>query len=391
MQTLEYGGLTSKKAKKDIKFCLQKPGRKIFTGDYQFFDDRFPLYLNTNDSIKSVVPDITFNDSKILAVASSGDYLLESVFNGATEVTTFDINKFQYYVSCLKVWAIQTLSYEDYVDFFHNPSSFRFISPELIDSVVQNFKGEPAAIFWNIFKEARHKEIQASKGKKFQCSAERKQTSLEDWQSNVALMNNVINSDVEAFRQYKVCKLFGPLISPRKFKALQLFGYLSAGPKFCEFSSDEKNYHLTRENLKDAEITFIHSDLLNLQDHLSSEEFDGIFLSNIPAYFSPQTTELAMKTLLPLIRTDGSISYYYQNMHTKWFEDYLENGMLPDDKCFQTLDKKTGRYSDSLIAYGNLMGNGLNVRLQEVPTAYNLGDDTKPGTDVKCLVKKIID
>lgn len=61
---------------------------------------------------------IQYKDKNVLTVASSGDQYLGAVYYGAKQVDLYDVNRLTYYITCLKVAAIKTLFYEEFLDFF---------------------------------------------------------------------------------------------------------------------------------------------------------------------------------------------------------------------------------------------------------------------------------
>lgn len=77
------------------------------------------VYPMTTENIKGYFPFIN-NISKVLCVASSGDHLLNCVAKGAKEVTLFDVNPITYYLTKLKIAALN-LSREEFISFFTVP------------------------------------------------------------------------------------------------------------------------------------------------------------------------------------------------------------------------------------------------------------------------------
>ena len=97
--------------------------------------------------------------------------------------------------------------------------------------------------------------------------------------------------------------------------------------------------------------------------------------------------EVSIDGLLPLIKEDGLISYYYHNM-PKWvFEEYLTGNGLPLwDQKFYRDNKFYGKFVTALETYKLLTDNGLDISLNEVPS--QLSSKKRYNTDVKCLIKK---
>lgn len=69
-----------------------------------------------------------FEGKRLLTVGSSGNQVLNSFFNGARDITLFDINPYAKFYVYLKIASIVTLSYDEFINFFfkHTESPFRY-------------------------------------------------------------------------------------------------------------------------------------------------------------------------------------------------------------------------------------------------------------------------
>ncbi|MDD2435887.1 MAG: DUF3419 family protein [Bacilli bacterium] len=76
------------------------------------------LYSFTTENIKGYYHNFSFKNKKVLTICGSGDHILNAILLGATDITTFDINKLTYYYLHLKIGAVKTLSYEKFIDYF---------------------------------------------------------------------------------------------------------------------------------------------------------------------------------------------------------------------------------------------------------------------------------
>ena len=79
------------------------------------FEPYSKIYPHTNENLKEYIPDLT--GKRILTVSASGDQLLNIIGRGATQIDTFDINKYSPIYQNLKLSAVRYLEYEDATKF----------------------------------------------------------------------------------------------------------------------------------------------------------------------------------------------------------------------------------------------------------------------------------
>jgi hypothetical protein len=95
--------------------------KKIKNSHYRNFDTFEKIsqvYPFTNELMKQYNDIIDLNDKKVLTVTGSGDQVITSMIRGAKEIDTFDCNKLTYYHLFLKIAAIQSLEFEEFLDFY---------------------------------------------------------------------------------------------------------------------------------------------------------------------------------------------------------------------------------------------------------------------------------
>ena len=71
------------------------------------FNEYSKMYSRSNENLKEYVKNL--EGKKVLCVASSGDHLLNSVYAGATQVDTFDINRYTALYQELNIYAVKNL------------------------------------------------------------------------------------------------------------------------------------------------------------------------------------------------------------------------------------------------------------------------------------------
>jgi len=122
--------------------------KAISTCDGKFFcNSEFSrIYSFATENVSGYVDYFDFNNKKLLTVGSSGDQILNAFYNGARDITLFDINEYAKYYVYLKISAILSLSYKEFKLFFlkHYASPFEdnkyMFSKSLFDKIKDNLR-----------------------------------------------------------------------------------------------------------------------------------------------------------------------------------------------------------------------------------------------------------
>ena len=185
------------------------------------------IYPFTSENIAGYMKDLDLTGKKVITVTGSTDHILNAILQGATEITTFDINPLTKPYMDLKISAVKNLSYEDFIKFLLFESNmnldYSIISSLDMSDESKMFWLEQLSKFNNIGIELR----------------------------NSSLFNT---------------KYFNP------YSKLWQNLYL-----------EKSKYNLLKQQLKDANITFINASLKDLR---IEDNFDYMFLSNISDYLS---------------------------------------------------------------------------------------------------------
>ena len=78
----------------------------------------YPSYLFSNENLHDYYKLIDLIDKNVLTICGSGDQVICALLNGAKNVDTIDSNNFTYYTLFLKIAALQSLSYKDFISFY---------------------------------------------------------------------------------------------------------------------------------------------------------------------------------------------------------------------------------------------------------------------------------
>lgn len=185
------------------------------------------IYLFTSENIAGYMKDLDLTSKKVITVTGSTDHILNAILQGATEITTFDINPLTKPYMDLKISALKKLSYEDFIKLLLFESNMN-LDYSIISSLDMSDKSK---MFW-----------------------------LEQ-------LSKYNNSGIEL-----------------RNSSLFNIKYFNPNSKLWQNLYLEKNkYNLLKQQLKDTNITFINTSIKDLK---VDEHFDYMFLSNISDYLS---------------------------------------------------------------------------------------------------------
>lgn len=185
------------------------------------------IYLFTTENIAGYMNELDLTNKKIITVTGSSDHIINAIFKGCLDITTFDINPLAKYYMDLKLSAIKELSYYEFLDFllYDSEKSFDY---EIIRKLKMN---EESRSFW-----------------------------LKELSKN----NN----------------------NGKKMRNSNLFNlkYFNARNKIeCNLYLNKENYDIIKNRLGLVKINFVQS---NLKDLKVDENYDYMFLSNISDYIN---------------------------------------------------------------------------------------------------------
>lgn len=185
------------------------------------------IYPFTSENIAGYMKDLNLTGKKVITVTGSTDHILNAILQGATEITTFDINPLTKPYMDLKISALKNLSYGDFIKLLLFESNMN-LDYSIISSLDMS---DESKMFW-----------------------------LEQ-------LSKYNNSGIEL----RNSSLFNTK-------------YFNPNSKLWQNLYLEKNkYNLLKQQLKDTNITFINTSIKDLK---VDEHFDYMFLSNISDYLS---------------------------------------------------------------------------------------------------------
>ena len=274
------------------------------------FSSNSAMYVFTTENLIDYMKKLKPSGKTVLTVTGSGDQLINLALLGARKIDNFDVNQNAFFITQLKLAALQALTYEEFLNFFclyedqelsnvglisyqkrigENDSAFDFktylkIKPYLDDT---------SAFFWNmIYEEFQFDGKRLASSKLFFDSAKKG-----------ALKNN-------------------------------------------EYLQSEDRYNQARESIKGVEIDFIECNILNV--HTLPNMYDIMLFSNIYDYLTDEWYHVISEDSFVAyveeqasqrLNEDGTIAVAYQyNYKTKSYTNHsLINRILGKN---YTLDRR---------------------------------------------------
>jgi hypothetical protein len=228
-----------------------------------------PMYVYATEMVAAYYQRLKLSGKRVLTVTGSGDQVANALFYGASEVVGFDINRNSLFMTELKLVAIQTLTYQDFLRFFS-----------------QTKKG---------FDQKLYDKVRPSLSRACQKYFDELYADIGQYGLGVS----------DYFRNR------GDMIT--KKKACEINGYLA----------DADAYRKMKTILLTAHPILLVENVLNLAigELLKGKKFDVINLSNIPNYLTGRSFGLTEENVLSyfrklkkLVAKQGSIFFYsYDN------------------------------------------------------------------------------
>lgn len=185
------------------------------------------IYPFTTENIAGYMKDLDLTDRKVITVTGSADHVLNIALQGAKEITTFDINPLTKLYMDLKISALKTLTYEEFLKFllFENNMNLDFNIISTLEMPIESktFWLDQLSIFSN---------------------------------NGIKLRNSSLF----------IRKYFNP--SSKLWQNLYL---------------EKDKYYFLKQQLKDINISFVNTSLKDLK---ITNHFDYMFLSNISDYLN---------------------------------------------------------------------------------------------------------
>ena len=165
MLTLEQQNYAYNAYLETMKY-LKKPKSLL----HPSFGSNSAMYVFTTENLVDYIKKVNPAGKAILTNTGSGDQLINLALMGASRIDNFDVNQNAYFITQLKIAALQALSYDEFLDFFclyeseeignistvyyqnkigENDAAFSFKTYLRI----KTYLDETSAFFWNLIYE----------------------------------------------------------------------------------------------------------------------------------------------------------------------------------------------------------------------------------------------
>lgn len=236
------------------------------------------IYLFTNENVNAYLKAAEFQPGqKALSVLASGDQAFNLIFKGVKDIDTFDINKLtEFYVFGLKMAIITKCNYQEFISTYStllNPTT----SEDTITAIIYDllpYMDEKYRVYW--------KEV----------------------------LDLFCKNKFDAYANPKIRNLISVIKSePSSIKAATIRN---------TYLLNEANYNQFKINLSQANLTFKHSNILDLNQNFNSK-YNYLLFSNILDYIWHQWGMMwnmdklndFIESLMPLLNDEAIIFLHY--------------------------------------------------------------------------------
>lgn len=246
------------------------------------FGEFSKIYLMTTENIKGFLEHYNLHDKEVLTVAGSGDQMLNAYLLGAKNVTCFDINPLAFYQVKLKKAAVDALSYQEFLNFFFTEFN-KIFDRNLFEKIADKLDSETLDFYMYLY-------------------------------------NNYDNSQIFDKIYYR--------FYPRLDEMQRMNLYLK-----------EDNYELLKLNLENKKLSFIQSNITELNNNIPKDFYDLILLSNISDSISNIWPGDCLKKFKDLILSLCESLADYGTIQVGYIYDYY------DSRCPHPFTNKNLRQS----------------------------------------------
>lgn len=221
---------------------------------YIYGNNFFEIYPFTTENITGYINNFELNNKSLLTVGSSGDQILNAIYNGCKDISLVDINEYTKYYYYLKVASILSLNLNEFLNFLSiNGNYFNQESLEKTKSVLRTLDCE-SYLFWN-----------------------------------------------ELFKKYDKRTIRERLFSNDEDKNVS---------KYNLYLKDDKSYSNIKAKVTNVTPNFINSDIY---EYNPNKNYDNIWLSNICTYVSIDKVVELITKMDKLLKLEGNmlVSYLY--------------------------------------------------------------------------------
>lgn len=236
----------------DITMTFEMIDRQKKRGDDRYYDFKresfskmSPCYLFSNENLREYYPHFQLKNSNVLTVCGSGDQVMSSILYGAKNIDTFDSNKLAYYNLMLKIAALKTLSYENFLSFY-SINDLTVDRLKFYDKVSNNISNRDVKLFWDtIFEDCFVNFSWMFLGGADYNELVSKRIPYMDKQNFNILKDKIDDSNIN-FKNIDIFQIFDEFNKKYSFINLSnIYCYIKDKNKFIELNNKLKKYRLS--------------------------------------------------------------------------------------------------------------------------------------------------
>lgn len=335
--------------------CLDNHGKIIDPGaitdkanDFSknYFEHNPHFYINPTE--KLCMQALVGQGDKVATVLGSGDFALDAVYQGASRVDTFDINEYQEALASIKIASAGLMSYQDYMNFYSDPLSAKYLDPFLFKKVQKSADNHDSFSFLSaLMAVKRMDDMSLKRNKVYQLikdiAARKKRgvsLSSTEYEFIMFLMSFGIDindyldlSDIQLYYFISfisndiVCHVYD-IIMGQEYK-----------PVSGAYNEDKTSFSKMQGLLESVPISFTPGNITTLNG-FGGTGYDSIYLSNIPEYFNETQFLQTFPNLMGLLQDDGMIGYVVQNMSFEELQNWSLGKQNADYEMLVRADKE---------------------------------------------------
>lgn len=245
------------------------------------------MQVYTNENISEIFKNISMNGKSILTINNSGDYFINLVLLGASYIDSFDINRNSCFITKLKIAALKTLTYNEYLNFFTKSENDNISIVETTEGI-KSIDFNPLAFDYKTYLKIK--------------------VNLDD---ETSLYWDMIYEEYSFLgRNLRDSKI---LSTSSKFSAIKNNIYLE----------NEERYLEARTKINEIDYNFYYRDIFNI--HELEYKYDIIFLSDIYNYLENKDkyVDYVYNDLCKILNQNGNIYCSIPNKYEKEKLDYI--------------------------------------------------------------------
>ena len=134
--------------KEEIKIAIDRTNRIIVVPGYKTYSEHSFIIGSSTENQEAVIKALDYKNKDILTLAASGKQYFSSKFAGAKNVTLYDINLLSKLYTYLKIGAMKSLNYDDFINFLTPYFSYEKYLDKNTFLKISDYLPEDTSYYW---------------------------------------------------------------------------------------------------------------------------------------------------------------------------------------------------------------------------------------------------